>query len=355
LQEFNNIWKDLQGQLGNEEQNALRAWKAESGNNQRIYQDIKAVWEHSDHLESIQIKDADTAWLEIEGQIQEKTKSNIRSIRWIGVAASFLLVSSFILWYFIQQDADPLYATIATGNERAEIQLADGSTVLLEKNSTARYYTRLDESLENRRIFISGQASCTVAKDSSMPFIADMGETAVEALGTIFSVEKWDSLPVKVENIEGLIKFFEVENEENSVILEQGEIFSYDGDSFIDDTPKIEKLTQAAVKKELPGKEYSFEEIVDILLEKFDGKFNTGPYAKIDKKARVRVDLEQGLPNIIEQLLTKTDIQFKRTCADCYQLDKMKAKSGSGENTQADDPEKSEDKKRWNPFKKKDK
>jgi len=244
-------------------------------------------------------------------------------IRIIGIAASLLLMASVILWFYLGKQ-DPLYQSVSTLQERAEIDLADGSKVMLAENSSLRYFTRIEKDMVERRIFLQGLATFEVARDSLLPFVVQLSETGVEALGTKFLVDQSDTNRVSVENIEGLIRFFELANEDNSVTIEQGQIFSYDGTSFSNDTAEPEMPPQTIFVAPDKEKNYSVEQLIDILLERFDGKFNTGPYAELDMKDTIRINLDQSLPEIMKDLTTKARVQFKKTCPDCFELDVLK-------------------------------
>jgi len=311
LKEYNKIWKSLQQQLTPEEHKSFQAWKDSSPSNNELFDDVSTIWKESENLENIRLIDAEMNWAEFEQEIEEKKAVNIQSIRWIGIAASFLLISSLVIWYFISKQ-DPLYESFVTGNEKAEIQLADGSKVNLDKNSSLKYFTRVDEGLKDRRVYVNGKAKFEVAKDSLLPFVVEMVETGITVLGTTFKIDQKDSSEITVENIEGLIKFYELANEENSIILKKGDKIKYVGSSFVNLNPPK--------KRKAKGKIFSVEQVIEILLSKYDGRFNTGPYGNFDLDAKVRVDLDQPLETIMHQLSLRANVEYTKTCPNCYEL-----------------------------------
>ncbi|MBD9358442.1 FecR family protein [Methylomonas albis] len=85
------------------------------------------------------------------------------------------------------------YAT-AVG-EQQQIQLADGSSVLLNTDTALA----LDWSAERRRVvLLRGQAEFKVVADTHRPFEVVAGDTAVRALGTVFDVARRESGAVEV-------------------------------------------------------------------------------------------------------------------------------------------------------------
>lgn len=102
------------------------------------------------------------------------------------------------------RDAQESRREFATAvGERSTVALADGSSVVLNTN------TRIEVSLESglRRVrLLGGQAWFEVAKDPVRPFVVDVGDQRVTALGTAFDVrldEKKDL--VQITLVEGRV------------------------------------------------------------------------------------------------------------------------------------------------------
>jgi ferric-dicitrate binding protein FerR (iron transport regulator) len=313
LPDQNNIWKFLQQQLTEEESSSVQEWINLSKSNAREYDEIRVIWEECNKLDDVHVFDPLESWSKIEEEISQSGKSKTILIRWIGIAASLLFVSSMIMWFYLGKEG--LYESYVAENQETSIQLADGSNIHLKKGATIKYFTRIDKDFKNRTVFISGKIRFDIAPDSQLPFIVEAGKTGIKVLGTIFDVEILDTNNVSVENIEGLIKFYELQDEENAITLKQGEKFIFDGSAFIEKTKK-------QVEPQ-PGENMTVEQLLGILFKKFDGKFNTGPYGKFDIKDTLRIDLHQSLENIISQLDSNATIQYRKTCSDCYELNSL--------------------------------
>jgi hypothetical protein len=140
-----------------------------------------------------------------------------------------------------------------------------------------------------------------VVENFDKPFKVKSYPAGVSVLGTIF-IAKSDSIVSTVENIEGKIMFFDMENEENGQIVEEGESFSFDGNSFADlkPPPPPTPLTGSLVP------------ILDII-ENFDwnypGKVVTAPYMQRNENV-ARIDWEQSLAEIFMQLDSTSNISF---------------------------------------------
>ncbi len=100
-----------------------------------------------------------------------------------------------------------VYNSISTPRGgKFQIELPDGTQVWLNATSSLRFPTAFVE--KNRRVEITGEAYFEVAKDKSKPFIVSVNGAEVEVLGTHFNVMAYkDEAVVKTTLLEGAIKF----------------------------------------------------------------------------------------------------------------------------------------------------
>jgi transmembrane sensor len=94
------------------------------------------------------------------------------------------LLAAVGIWLWMQIGA-PVYTT-GVGEQRV-LKLADSSTVELNSRSRIRVHYSGDKRAVD---LLAGQALFHVAKDSSRPFIVEIGGTRVRAVGTQFDVYK---------------------------------------------------------------------------------------------------------------------------------------------------------------------
>ena len=120
----------------------------------------------------------------------------------LAAAALVLLTSVTALFLWINSDTARSYST-GVGEQRT-IQLADGSTV--ELNARSRVKVRLTERRRDVAL-IEGQALFSVAKDKQRPFVVQVGDAQVRAVGTEFDVYKKHAETV-VTVVEGRVETY---------------------------------------------------------------------------------------------------------------------------------------------------
>ena len=101
-----------------------------------------------------------------------------------------------------------------------EIDLPDGSSVILNKNSTLSYPKTFD--IDSRLIKLTGEAFFDIEKDTLRPFVISVSESFVQVLGTSFSVDATNDNHVFVNVLEGKVKFSDSRNKKNFIDLEAG-------------------------------------------------------------------------------------------------------------------------------------
>lgn len=128
---------------------------------------------------------------------------------------------------------NPHLVTLSNSADSAlTLNLEDGSTVRLEKNSSLRYYKPFIN--DRRDISLIGIALFKVAKDKKRPFTVYAGGIATTALGTRFLVNATDSKKVMVKLLDGKVVIKTAAGSNlamKDVYLSPGEQFSFDKDS----------------------------------------------------------------------------------------------------------------------------
>lgn len=137
------------------------------------------------------------------------------------VFAGILLLSAaayFAFYYKPLQTVDSAYGEIRN------LTLADGSVVTLNANSELRFRPGW-EAGEDREVWLEGEAYFSVThRENDERFIVHSDGIAVEVLGTEFNVNnRREDNQVVLRS--GRIKIVRDRNEEESVIMEPGELF----------------------------------------------------------------------------------------------------------------------------------
>lgn len=312
---YKNIWQFLQGERNDQEKQDFLDWLSHSKENHQDLLIAKSLWAEANKIQDYILVDPNESWNMIAPFLHGSKFSQKTVSRWMGMAAVILLLISILLWFYLPKEAT-LYQELYTQNQAYEILLPDSSRVQVDKFSHLRYYSRMDEEMSKRILYLEGKARFDVTSDSTRPFLVESGKTGIEALGTTFSIDQKDRNIIQLENIEGLIRFYELANEEHAVIVQQGEIFIYDGTEFQDISPNLE------IKVE-KGEITSIESILNYLFIRFDGRFNTGPYGYFDLQKEIRIDLDQNLEDIIDDLDQKTKMVYKKTCFNCFEIQSL--------------------------------
>lgn len=164
------------------------------GNTQRqsAYQQLQEMWQAMD------------VWQQhpqlnsyVQAAERAAPKRRLRPLTILPPAA--LACSALLVAVLIRQ---PVSQSYQTGLHKQEVQLADGSHVVLNVQTSIKVsYSDQQRLIE----FISGQAIFSVAKDQERPFVVDFGQGSVTALGTQFEVYKQSSQTL-VSLLEGQVK-----------------------------------------------------------------------------------------------------------------------------------------------------
>ena len=130
---------------------------------------------------------------------------NYRRFRWVGIAASFLLVFGlgFLIFNYQSQVSDQkteiqVNSMVTKANPsgiKTVIKLQDGSSVYLNAESSVSYPADFNT---NRTIELTGEAFFEVAKGHSSPFKVRADGIETVALGTSFNVKFYEEFPLEI-------------------------------------------------------------------------------------------------------------------------------------------------------------
>jgi len=358
LEQLHNIIKYLQGKLNDVESNALNAWRSASPDNEAFFESVREIYAIDVNPGEIQLFNTEEKWAEIDDLIKESKPQKTIYLKWAVIAASLIILIGAAFLFF---RPDPLYNEIVTTKNSTKLEMPDKSIVHLGPDSKMKYFTRLTNEIKERIIYLEGDARIEVAKNDQLPFIVVSGKTGTRVLGTIFEIRQADSAQTILSNIEGLVRFYELANKKNSVIVREGESYSYNGSAFTNITPveapEAEPETFPVLVKKLP-KPISqppvvtdppvlekpvelppppkaeppvdktvytrVEDIIDELNKRYPGKFNTAPWGQYRFNAKIPVDLSSyadlSLEEFLKELSKVAKVEYRQTCPDCYEL-----------------------------------
>ena len=251
---------------------------------------------------------------------EERTVSLWKEWRPFAVAASLLAIAavSYVLW----PRGDIQLLVI----EDQEIVLPDATVVNINEGSSISYPYSFEDK-KQRLVKIDGIATFDITPDPNKPFIVEVNGVGVKALGTIFEVDASIEGETGVKNIEGLIRFFEVQDTNKFVLVEEGQSFVHDGTGFKETTPLPEPTTKefAAPKPDIPL--HSVREIVNYMRLISNGHVVVkGDEFDWNKEIRVHLKTE-NLSKLIREVQNKASLTLiKKDCGDCFELRSFKVR-----------------------------
>ena len=147
------------------------------------------------HYESIKDKEiflpkqysADATYGKIRQSIQPGISR--RAFMKYAAAIALLLATTFGVYQFNRQPGDVIVST--SHGERKQVDLPDGSVVILNSLSSVSYPENIHKS-RVREIKLSGEAYFDVAKDTERTFVVNASEIEVKVLGTKFNISAYE-------------------------------------------------------------------------------------------------------------------------------------------------------------------
>ncbi len=191
--------KAATGDIDPKEKEALERWLAESREHTDELKNIEGVWARTALPETTgtsELPDVVEQWGSLRPQLglERAENSLFPSIRvlfmpklrpvMVGAFAVALLVTGIVLWN--RGSHPPEWETVATTNrEQRQIQLPDGSQVVLNHNSSIQFASAFDQ--RSREVRLTGEAFFSVVRDAR-PFTVTTINARTNVLGTQFDV-----------------------------------------------------------------------------------------------------------------------------------------------------------------------
>ncbi|MDR8389696.1 FecR domain-containing protein [Aliifodinibius sp. S!AR15-10] len=199
-----------------QEQQMFEEWLAKDSENRSFYHKLKEVYDE-EFRDNSHLFDFERGLRKLRAKISESEKSEInqfaiplknksKSNAWKVAASVLLLVVSLAVFVTIQFWESPKVSYSTSGMEQRIINLPDGSTVRLNKNSEIEFPEGF--SNESRDITLHGEAFFKVEEDKKRPFKIYLENGVVEVLGTAFSIKEMENnRKTMVAVREGLVSF----------------------------------------------------------------------------------------------------------------------------------------------------
>lgn len=162
------------------------------------FHEAEKVWRSLGNMENEKQIDTDKAWNKVQSRINNDNREDagkpeislFRRNTFLRIAAAVLLILSFgAITIFVDRSGRFSKEIIALSGEdqrNLKIDLPDGSTIFLNRNSELRY--KSDFGRFSRSVKLKGEAFFEIAPDKEKPFTIDAGKAVVKVVGTSFSV-----------------------------------------------------------------------------------------------------------------------------------------------------------------------
>jgi len=239
------------GEATPEELHTLDMWLSASEENETCFQQMTQLYQYAGETEHLPAVDTEKAWAQFQSYISIKqnnsNKTFFKAVNiWRAAAAiALLVVAAFALYYFIQPATTIQIAAMDTPKtfnlfENADVTLFSGTKIVYNKNA-------------NHQIQLKGKATFTIQSEEHKRLIVQAGETYIEDIGTIFTVDATTpEQSITVEVREGEVWFYTENN--TGVYLKANESAVYNSQ-----TKQFGKIETQPANIELPTHELVFQ------------------------------------------------------------------------------------------------
>jgi transmembrane sensor len=231
--EWPTLMAYIKGTCTPRERRTVEVWMHADPSNEQAVEQLRAIWEvlgasPSGASFDADSFDADEGWRSLRKAMRrreaESARRSLRAARaarsrtsrrsfhqaWAAAAAVLALLLAGVAWLIPQPastpttDAASYREVITERGERASIQLADGTEVMLNVDSRLRLPPTF--GLDERVVHLTGEAYFDVATDSSRSFIVKAHNANIDVHGTAFNVRGYpDDEDVRVAVAEGRV------------------------------------------------------------------------------------------------------------------------------------------------------
>ncbi len=301
------IGKVLAGEATVQEQESVRLWRKQSGENEKYFRQLQEIFDNASSS-NVQVEfDTDAAWSKVKSQLKKNDHRIIPITRTpyfspLRIAATIFLVVALSTVIYLK--TAPPVQTLAVESEKTTRQdtLPDGSTAYLNKKTELQYEYNPRE--KTRKVKLKGEAYFTVKHEEEKPFIIEADEILVRDIGTEFNLKAYpDKDTIEIVVTHGEVQFYT--QQDPGLNLKAGEkaIYSKRAKEFY----RIEKPdtnTLAYKTKVFSFNNTELQSVVALLNDVYNSKISLANEALYN--CRLTANFKEDNPEIIVEVIAET-------------------------------------------------
>ena len=301
------------------EKEKVEKWIHKNSNNEMLFKDLTHLKKMKNLNNQI---DTDAAWNNLrsriaqESEISDKEKKTINFIpkhilKYAAIVLIFFGMGSAILFSYekIFNSNELISEQNYNSGENKKVTFPDGSTAYLNSSTLVNYPNTFKKSA--RLINIKGEAFFDVKPNPSKPFIIKAKKAKIEVLGTSFNVRTNENDNIEVFVKSGKVKLSQVNNEQNSLIIEPG----YIGVIAQDEIKKMKNDNQnylSWVTKKLYFKDANLQKVVQTLEKTYNVKISIEERINSDSLSLTSTFDDESVDYILDVISKTFSIKVKQ-------------------------------------------
>ncbi|MDR2915498.1 MAG: FecR domain-containing protein [Tannerella sp.] len=261
---------------------------------------------------------ADTTYHKIKQTIQPGI-SSLSLLKYAAVIISLTIIT-FGVYHLNKAPGDIFISTLH--GERKQIELPDGSTVILNSLSSVSYPEKIQKG-RTREIKLDGEAYFDIVKNSQIPFIVKASGIEVKVLGTKFNVSAYkNDENITTSLYEGAVAISSDSGE--TIRLEPGKQAAYNKKTNnIELFPITNEHQSTWINGSMYFENISLKEILKILEREKNITFKISDEINKELKLTAKFTHNESVEDILEYLSQSGEFTFEKK-ENIYTINKQK-------------------------------
>jgi len=224
------------------------------GDEQRSRQAIAArlgLSKHPEHPENREDREDPAAPAPTPAPVSLPSRRPRPILLWVTVGCALI---TGLLWLKLPKTRSPTLpdrpSEIVTSTSKSKVQLPDGSTVILNRQSRLTY--NKDFGVSRREISLTGEAYFDISRNKSVPLTVTAGSVKIRVIGTSFNVRAYTTdSTVETSLIRGSIEVCSADDPERTIRMRPNEKIIFGKDSLTAPAPTPEKHLSESKPKQV--------------------------------------------------------------------------------------------------------